>query len=140
MVGASSYDAFMIIIEGIKQSGSTDAQAIRDAIANLKDYHGVTGMVRSFNALAKSRNRCRSRLSKTANSSSLAKSTTRKSLRRRLSNHKDFIYKGLKTLFCNVSNRTELFVHCVTNHKGTKTQRTSGKSMKEHLCAFVPLW
>ncbi len=51
MVGASSYDAFMVVVEGIKQAGSTDAKAIRDAIANLKDYDGVTGKVSSFNAI-----------------------------------------------------------------------------------------
>ncbi|GAK61275.1 extracellular ligand-binding receptor [Candidatus Vecturithrix granuli] len=51
MVGASSYDAFMVVVEGIKQAGSTDAQAIRTAIANLKDYDGVTGKVSSFNAI-----------------------------------------------------------------------------------------
>lgn len=51
MVGASSYDAFMIIIEGIKQAGSTEPQAIRDAIANLKDYDGVTGDISGFNAI-----------------------------------------------------------------------------------------
>ena len=39
-----------------------------------------------------------------------------------------------------IRRRTELFAHCVTNHKDTKTQKTSGKSMKENLCAFVPLW
>jgi branched-chain amino acid transport system substrate-binding protein len=41
----------MVGIEGIKQAGSTDAKAIRDAIANLKDYDGVTGKVSSFNAI-----------------------------------------------------------------------------------------
>ncbi len=40
MVRASSYDAFMVVVED-KQAGSTDAKAIR-AIANLKDYDGVT--------------------------------------------------------------------------------------------------
>ena len=51
MVGGSSYDAFSIIVEGIKQAGSTDAKAIRDAIAALKDFDGVTGKISEFNAI-----------------------------------------------------------------------------------------
>ena len=48
MVGASAYDAFMIICEGIKRAGSLEGPAIRDAIAATKNYNGLTGMIKSF--------------------------------------------------------------------------------------------
>jgi len=48
MVGASAYDAFMIICDGIKRAGSTDGKAMRDAIAATKDYNGLTGVIRGF--------------------------------------------------------------------------------------------
>ena len=48
MVGASAYDAFMIICEGIKRAGSLEGPAIRDAIAATKDYNALTGMIKSF--------------------------------------------------------------------------------------------
>jgi branched-chain amino acid transport system substrate-binding protein len=48
MVGASAYDAFMIICEGIKRSGSLKGPAIRDAIANIKDYNALTGLIKNF--------------------------------------------------------------------------------------------
>jgi len=48
MVGASAYDAFMIIIDGIKRSGSLKGPAIRDAIANIKDFNGLTGVLKGF--------------------------------------------------------------------------------------------
>ena len=48
MVGASSYDAFMIICDGIKRANSLDGAAIQKAIANIKDYNGLTGMIRGF--------------------------------------------------------------------------------------------
>jgi branched-chain amino acid transport system substrate-binding protein len=50
MVGASAYDAFMIIVDGIKRAGSTNGKAIRDAIASTKDYDGLTGMIHGFDA------------------------------------------------------------------------------------------
>ena len=50
MVGASAYDAFMIIIDAIKTSGSTKGKDIRDAIAATKDYDGLTGVITGFDA------------------------------------------------------------------------------------------
>jgi len=49
MVGASAYDAFMIIFDGIKRAGSTDGKAIRDAIAGTKNYNALTGEIKGFN-------------------------------------------------------------------------------------------
>jgi len=48
MVGASAYDAFMIICEGIRQAGSTDGPAIQQAIAATQDYNGLTGVLKGF--------------------------------------------------------------------------------------------
>jgi branched-chain amino acid transport system substrate-binding protein len=48
MVGASAYDAFMIICEGIKRAGSLKGPAIKDAIAATKNYNALTGMINSF--------------------------------------------------------------------------------------------
>jgi branched-chain amino acid transport system substrate-binding protein len=50
MVGASSYDAFMIVAHAIKETG-TDPEAIRKAIADLRDYDAITGKIRRFNAI-----------------------------------------------------------------------------------------
>jgi len=49
MVGASAYDAFMIICDGIKRAKSTNGKAMRDAIAATKDYDGLTGVIKGFN-------------------------------------------------------------------------------------------
>ena len=49
MVGASAYDAFMIICDGIKRAGTTDGKAVRDAIAATKDFNGLTGVIKGFN-------------------------------------------------------------------------------------------
>jgi branched-chain amino acid transport system substrate-binding protein len=48
MVGASAYDAFMLIVDGIKRSGSLKGPAIRKAIANTKDFNGLTGVLKGF--------------------------------------------------------------------------------------------
>ncbi len=48
MVGASAYDAFMIIVDAIKAAGSTEGKAIRDAIVATKDYDGLTGVIKGF--------------------------------------------------------------------------------------------
>ncbi|MDR3321222.1 MAG: ABC transporter substrate-binding protein, partial [Synergistaceae bacterium] len=48
MVGASAYDAFMIIADALKRAGSTDGKAIRDAIAATKNYEGLTGVINGF--------------------------------------------------------------------------------------------
>jgi branched-chain amino acid transport system substrate-binding protein len=49
MVGASAYDAFMIICDGIKRAGSLDGAAVQKAIAGTQNYNGLTGMIRGFN-------------------------------------------------------------------------------------------
>jgi len=47
MVGASSYDAFMILVHAIKKAG-TDPKAIRNALLETKDYNGLTGKISRF--------------------------------------------------------------------------------------------
>jgi branched-chain amino acid transport system substrate-binding protein len=47
MVGASSYDAFMILVSAIKKAG-TDPKAIKKALLGTKDYNGLTGMISRF--------------------------------------------------------------------------------------------
>lgn len=51
MVAAQAYDATRILIEAIKKAGSRDKEAIRNAIAEIKDFDGVTGKISSFNSL-----------------------------------------------------------------------------------------
>lgn len=48
MVGASAYDAFMIIVDGIKRAKSVQGPDIRAAIAGLKDFDGLTGQIKRF--------------------------------------------------------------------------------------------
>lgn len=48
MVGASNYDAFMIIANAIEKAGTTDPEAVRDAIAETKSFDGVTGIITGF--------------------------------------------------------------------------------------------
>jgi branched-chain amino acid transport system substrate-binding protein len=48
MVGASAYDAFMMICDAIKRAKSVKGADIRAAIAGIKDYSGLTGMVKKF--------------------------------------------------------------------------------------------
>ncbi len=47
MVGASSYDAFMILVNAVRQAG-TDAKAIQKALTGTKDYNGLTGKISKF--------------------------------------------------------------------------------------------
>jgi len=47
MVGASSYDAFMILVNAIRQAG-TDPKAIQKALLETKDYNGLTGKISRF--------------------------------------------------------------------------------------------
>jgi ABC-type branched-subunit amino acid transport system substrate-binding protein len=47
MVGASAYDAMKLMARGI-ELGGTEAKAICNAIANLKDYPAVTGTIARF--------------------------------------------------------------------------------------------
>jgi len=48
MVGASAYDAFMMICDAIKRAKSVKGPDIRAALAAIKDYSGLTGMVKRF--------------------------------------------------------------------------------------------
>ena len=47
MVGASSYDAFMILVNAIKKAG-TNPKAIQKALLETKDYNGLTGKISRF--------------------------------------------------------------------------------------------
>jgi branched-chain amino acid transport system substrate-binding protein len=47
MVGASSYDAFMILVNAIRKAG-TDPKAIQKALLEMKDYNGLTGKISRF--------------------------------------------------------------------------------------------
>ena len=47
MVGASSYDAFKILVAAIEKAG-TDPQAIQKALLDTKDYNGLTGKITRF--------------------------------------------------------------------------------------------
>jgi branched-chain amino acid transport system substrate-binding protein len=47
MVGASSYDAFMILVNAISKAG-TDPKAIQKALLETKDYNGLTGKISRF--------------------------------------------------------------------------------------------
>jgi branched-chain amino acid transport system substrate-binding protein len=50
MVGASSYDAFMIIVHAITKAGP-NPKAIRQALEDLRDYDAITGKISRFNAI-----------------------------------------------------------------------------------------
>jgi branched-chain amino acid transport system substrate-binding protein len=40
---AQAYDGMMLIAQALKKAGSTDRSKVRDALASIKDYEGVTG-------------------------------------------------------------------------------------------------
>jgi branched-chain amino acid transport system substrate-binding protein len=44
-LAAMGYDAAMVLIDSMKRAPSLEKQAIRDAIAQTKDYQGVTGKI-----------------------------------------------------------------------------------------------
>ncbi len=50
MVGASSYDGFMLLINAIKQAKTTDGPAVAKALAKTKNYDGLTGLIKGFDA------------------------------------------------------------------------------------------
>ena len=50
MVGASTFDAVYILASAIKKAGE-DPKKIRDAVAEVKDFEGLAGLVRGFNKL-----------------------------------------------------------------------------------------
>ncbi len=47
MVGASSYDAFMILVKAIEKAGA-NPKAIQKALLETKDYNGLTGKISRF--------------------------------------------------------------------------------------------
>ncbi len=48
MVGASAYDAFMIIVDAVKRADATQGPAVRKAIAATHDFDGLTGRLKGF--------------------------------------------------------------------------------------------
>ena len=48
MVGASAHDAFMIICDAIKRAKSVKGPDIRNAIATVKNFNGLTGEIKRF--------------------------------------------------------------------------------------------
>jgi branched-chain amino acid transport system substrate-binding protein len=42
-MAALGYDSAMVLAEAIKQAGATDGSKVRDALAGIKDFEGVTG-------------------------------------------------------------------------------------------------
>jgi branched-chain amino acid transport system substrate-binding protein len=54
MVGASGYDAFMVIADAIRRAKSLDHKAIRDAIAATKNFNGLTGVLKNFDKAGES--------------------------------------------------------------------------------------
>jgi len=51
MVGASAYDAFMIIVNAMETAGTTDGKPVRDAIAATVGYDGLTGVMGGFDEI-----------------------------------------------------------------------------------------
>ena len=48
MVGASAYDAFMLLANAIKQAKTTNGPAVAKALAATKNYDGLTGLISGF--------------------------------------------------------------------------------------------
>jgi branched-chain amino acid transport system substrate-binding protein len=44
-LAALGYDAARVLIDAIKRAGSDDPRAIRDALAQTKDFPGITGTI-----------------------------------------------------------------------------------------------
>ncbi len=42
---ALAYDATMLLFDAIKRAGTTDGPQLRDALANTKNFAGVTGLI-----------------------------------------------------------------------------------------------
>jgi branched-chain amino acid transport system substrate-binding protein len=47
--GALAYDAVMVVADAVSRAGTTDRRLIRDALAETKDFKGITGTI-SFDA------------------------------------------------------------------------------------------
>lgn len=45
-VAALTYDAFGLFVEALKKAGKPSRQAVRDALAGIREYDGVTGKIR----------------------------------------------------------------------------------------------
>lgn len=45
-VAALTYDSFQLLFTALKNAGKVDRQAVRDAVANLSDFEGVTGTMK----------------------------------------------------------------------------------------------
>ena len=45
MVGASAYDAFVVLTEAMKKAGTTNGKKVRQAIADMKGLDGITGAI-----------------------------------------------------------------------------------------------
>jgi branched-chain amino acid transport system substrate-binding protein len=48
MVGASAYDAFMILCDGIERAGKSGGAAVKKAIADTENFNGLTGVIKGF--------------------------------------------------------------------------------------------
>jgi len=48
MVGASSFDAFMILVNALGRAGSTNRADVIKALIETKDYNGLTGKISKF--------------------------------------------------------------------------------------------
>lgn len=48
MVGASSFDAFMVLARAIQRAGTTNREAVITALKSTTDYDGLTGTIRKF--------------------------------------------------------------------------------------------
>ena len=48
MVGASSFDAFMILVNAVGRAGTTNHQDVVKALLETKDYNGLTGKISKF--------------------------------------------------------------------------------------------
>src|SRR5512136_1429373 len=48
MVGASSFDAFMILVNAIGRAGNTNRENVIKALNETKDYNGLTGKISRF--------------------------------------------------------------------------------------------
>ena len=44
-MAALGYDSAMILADAIKRAGTTDGPKVRDALAQTKDYQGITGNI-----------------------------------------------------------------------------------------------
>lgn len=44
-VAALGYDAYIVLLDAIERAGSTDGEAIKNALAETKDFEGVTGVI-----------------------------------------------------------------------------------------------